>query len=92
MLKYLTATYMYGMVHTTGLVWNKQKEYTDLYTKNQELKPMMLTEKVMTVLLGFSIAPAAWPFFIYNDALRVEFHVKGIDPKTYGIDPSDEYF
>ncbi len=92
MLKYIAATYAYSIAHTVGIFWNTKRRYSDLITQKRELKPMLIMDKFGAGLLRFCVAPGAWPLYLYNDASRLEFYLRGIDPRAYGFDPEDELF
>ena len=90
--KYLACTYAYGVVRTIPFVWGKQREYTNLDTGNREMKPMPFMEKFGIGASRMVVAPLLWPFFMYSDASRLEFFLKGANPRVYGIDIDDEFF
>jgi len=33
-----------------------------------------------------------WPIFMYNDASRLEFFLKGVNPRVYGIDVDSGFY
>jgi hypothetical protein len=56
------------------------------------MKPMPFMEKVGIGASRMIVAPLMWPFFMYNDASRLEFYLKGVNPRAYGIDVDSDYF
>ena len=91
-LKYLACTYAYGISRTIPQVWNRKKEYKNLDNYDRNMKPMPFMEKVGIGASRMIVAPLMWPFFMYNDASRLEFYLKGVNPRAYGIDFDSDYF
>jgi hypothetical protein len=56
------------------------------------MKPMPFMEKFGIGASRMIAAPLLWPFFMYNDASRLEFFLRGTNPRVYGIDPDSEFF
>ena len=90
LLKYLAATYTYGILRTIPQFHGKKKEYLNLDTNKRELKPMPTVEKLRNACFRTCVAPGLWPFFLYNDATNLEFYLKGVSPQVYGFD--DDFF
>ena len=51
---------------------------------------MPVVEKLRDSGFMMLISPVVWPLYAYHDASRLEFCVRGVDPRAYGID--DDFF
>ena len=51
---------------------------------------MPLVEKLRNSSFMTLTSPVWWPIYAYSDASRLEFYMRGVDPRAYGID--DDYF
>jgi hypothetical protein len=56
------------------------------------MKQMPFMQKFGIGASRMLVAPLLWPFFMYSDASRLEFYLKGTNPRVYGIDIDDEFF
>jgi hypothetical protein len=90
--KYFAATCAYGLSRSIPLFWNKEKRYANLETNKFETRPMPFMEKTQYTASVMGCAPCLWPVYVFHDARRIEFYLKGLNPRTYGIDTDSDFF
>jgi hypothetical protein len=88
--RYLLTTYTYSLARSIPLNWDRKKEYTFTGTQTTIVRQMPVVEKLRDSGFMMLISPVVWPLYAYHDASRLEFCMRGVDPRAYGID--DDFF
>jgi len=87
--RYLLATCSYGAISAVPQMWKSERKYRHTQTGESVILPIPVTERLGGALYRMGVAPVWWPMWMYRDMTRLEFYCKGIDPRTYGINPDE---
>ncbi len=77
LLKYVVIGAGYGVVRTTYKTHTAKIKQYNYSTHKDDLRPLMVTEKVPMVVLGSIVSSIYWPVLLYFDAYSIELKMKG---------------
>jgi hypothetical protein len=88
----MLATFSYGAISATPKIWRSESKYINSETHISKKLPVPIVDRYGVALFKICVAPVWWPFFLRRDLMQLELYCKGIDPRTYGIDPDEDMF
>lgn len=85
-MRYVAATMTYGAVRKVVRLKDAQVESWDWDSNsNRKSVPMLLSQKVLLTTVGSFCAIYLWPYYVYNDMLRLEINYTKSDASVYGF-------
>jgi hypothetical protein len=79
---YVNSTLLYGFGCSVTYDYERTK-YWNRLTELEEVRDMLVRDKVAQVICKTSLALLVWPVMLWDDLTRIECHVRWKDSKEY---------
>lgn len=83
--KYFIATFSYGFLRSIPRLSDKKEKYYDGESREDRIRPLLITEKAANCILMTFSAATLWPFFVYRDLRLMEVLATNKNLSHYGI-------